>query len=83
MRILETMGVPPFVGFHYWFSLNSLVVMIDTMFHHSCLNFLVHVSAAAAPILALTKQLRLYILGEKQRLMQETSNNTPRKKVDI
>ena len=65
MRILETMRVPPFVGFHHWLSLNSLAVMITTMFHHSCLNFLVHVSAAAAPILAVTKQLLLYILGEK------------------
>ena len=83
MRILETMGVPPFVGFHHWLSLNSLAVMIATMFHLSCLNFLLHVSAAAVPILAVTKQLLLYILGEKQRLMQETSNNTPRKKVDI
>ena len=83
MRILETMGVPPFVGFHHWLSLNSLAVMIATMFHHSCLNFLVHVSTTVAPILAVTKQLLLYILGEKQRLMQETPNNTPRKKVDI
>ena len=83
MRILETMGVPPFVGFQHWLSLNSLAVMIATMFHHSCLNFLVHVSAAAAHILVVTKQLMLYILGEKQRLLQETSNNTPRRKVDI
>ena len=83
MRILETMGVPPFVGFHNWLSLNSMAVMIDTMFHHSCLKFLVHVSTTDAPILDATKQLLLYILGEKWRLMQETSNNIPRKKVDI
>ena len=66
---LETMGVPPFVGFQHWLSLNSVAVMIATMFHHSCLNFIVHVYAAAAPTLAVTKQLLLYILGEKQRLM--------------
>ena len=55
MRILETMGVPLFVGFHHWLSLNSLAMMIATMFHHSRLNFLVHVSAVVAPILAITK----------------------------
>ena len=54
LRILETLGVPPFVGFHHWLPLNSMAMMIATMFHHSCLNFLVHVSATAAPILAAT-----------------------------
>ena len=48
------MRVPHFVGFHHWLSLDSLAVMIAITFHHSCLNFPVLVSAAAAPILAST-----------------------------
>ena len=52
VRILETMGVPPFVGFHHWFSLNSLAAMIAATFHLLCLNFLVFVYAVgASPIL--------------------------------
>ena len=45
-----TMGVPPFVRFHHWLSLNSLAMMIAAMFHHSCMYFPILVYATTAPI---------------------------------
>ena len=50
MRILETVGVPPFVGFHHWLSLDCLAVMIVATFHHLCLNFPVLMSTAVAAV---------------------------------